>query len=167
MSSEYHLIAAELGNASLEEAGELRLKVVSPSMAPLFRPGDYVIVCKVPPLAVRRGDVLVIRQGDGFITHRLIMVDQKGWHTKGDRCRLADPPVSAQAIVGLVVGYENEGVRRGLQTRRWAIVNRLLGWLGWHETRCSSPFTAIFFRLLSKVVICGNCSPIPPLSPLP
>jgi hypothetical protein len=102
-------------------------------MAPLLKPGDQVFVQAAVMDTIKRGDLLLMRRKDGFLVHRLVAVDTWGWHTKGDRNRLADAPVSAPAVVGLVTAFERNGDRYSVLTRRHLIFASVLGWLGRKE----------------------------------
>ena len=128
----YQQVALDLVAGPTGRAGLLNLHVIGDSMAPLLRPGDRVTVQPVQPDALRLGDMIVVRHPSDLITHRLVAVDEQGWHTKGDNCHRADEPVAVQAIVGRVVAIERGGVPLDLLNRRWAIANRWIGvWGRW------------------------------------
>lgn len=104
------------------------------SMEPLLRPGDVVEVVHRPgPLHC--GDVIVFKQGDSVVVHRLLRQNRKRGRflARGDNRLDADPPVTAADVVGRVVA-----VRRGSRTVRldtafWRAAGRLIAWggLGW------------------------------------
>src|SRR3972149_9108006 len=109
MQDIYRQTAQELSEVSLQTHSQLCLKVTSPSMAPLLRPGDQIVVQATEVSAIKRGDLVLTRREEGFLTHRLVVIDSKGWHTKGDRNRIADAPVAVPAILGLVISIERDG----------------------------------------------------------
>lgn len=94
-----------------EADGVLRLTVTSDSMRPLLRAGDMVVAQPVDPNALQPGEVLVVQRGGEWITHRLLAIDEQGWHTQGDNLRCADEAAAADQIVGRVIAIE-----RGSQT---------------------------------------------------
>ena len=152
MDDIYLQVAQELGGSSLTEQGQLRLRVTSNSMAPILRLGDHVIVRSITPESLQRGDILVTRRTDGFLAHRLIAVDGRGWTTKGDRNRQADAPIPSEAIIGWVVSRERYGRSRNLHTRFQMVLARVEGWLGWKEvTSKISPVTWMV-RIISRVM---------------
>jgi signal peptidase I len=148
----YLRTAREINDASLKEQNLLRLKVTSPSMAPLLRIGDHVLVQSTSPRSIQCGDLIVTRREDGYLTHRLITVDEQGWHTKGDRNLIADTPVDDSAIVGLVVAIERHGKLHHIRLRPQCWITRVQRWLGWQEIRCNSRFEARSARVISRAL---------------
>jgi len=153
MNDVYRRVAQELSDASLINRGQLRLLVTSQSMSPILRPGDHVLVQAVLPETLQRGDLLVTQQEDGYLTHRLVAVDELGWHTKGDRNRKADKPIGAQSIAGLVFAIERRGRARSIRSRPRRYTARFLGWLGWIEAKSKSRFGAWFVRFVTCIVL--------------
>ena len=128
----YQQVALDLVSGPTGRASLLNLHVIGDSMAPLLRPGDLVTAQPVQPDVLRLGDMIVVRHPSDLITHRLVAVDEQGWHTKGDNCHRADEPVTVQAIVGRVVAIKRGDVRLDVQSRRWAIANPWIGaWGRW------------------------------------
>jgi len=107
-----------------QAAGPLRLPVVSDSMRPLLRVGDWVLVEAVLPAALRLGDILVVQRGAELITHRLVARDGQGWRTHGDHTRVLDQLVVAEEIVGRVSVIERGTCRIDLQAQRWQTTGR-------------------------------------------
>jgi signal peptidase I len=153
MHDVYRQVAHELSGASLAGQEQLRLKVTSRSMSPLLRPGDHVLVQVVSPDTLQRGDLLVTQRIDGYLTHRLVAVNELGWYTKGDRNRRADAPISAQLITGLVVAVERRGYTRSIRTRPRILVARFQGWLGWKEANNNSRPGTWLARLISRTIL--------------
>ncbi len=105
-----------------EPTGMLRLTVTSDSMRPLLRTGDGVVVQPIDPYALQLGDVIVAQRGGEWITHRLVAVDERGWHTHGDNTRYGDKAASAAEIVGRVVAIERGAEMIDLQQPRWQVI---------------------------------------------
>src|SRR5512143_1975364 len=125
----YREASLDLARAGLQEQGILRLRVISNSMLPTLRPGDEVIVQPASLGSLQRGDLVVVQHETELITHRLIEVSAQGWRTKGDHCTAADPVWPAAMILGRVVAIQRSGRSINLQTRRWQVLNRWLGYL--------------------------------------
>ena len=102
----------------------LRLTVTSDSMRPLLRAGDGVVVQPLDPHALRPGEVIVAQHGSEWITHRLVVVDERGWHMQGDNARYGDEPASAAEIVGRVIAIERGARTIDLQQARWHAIGR-------------------------------------------
>jgi signal peptidase I len=119
----YQSAAREAWHAG-EAAGLLRLTVTSDSMRPLLRAGDRVVVQPIDPQALQPGDVIVVERGDEWITHRLVTVDEHGWHTHGDNTRYGDEAASAAQIVGRVSAIERNNQTIDLRQPRWRMIDR-------------------------------------------
>ena len=152
MYDRYHQVGRELNDANLSDQTILRLKITSQSMSPCLVPGDYILVKSTPFDNIHRGDLLVTRRDNGYLTHRLISIDARGWVTKGDQNSQADAAVSAQAIVGQVVAYERGGKSFSLLTRSSRAFARIHGWLGWREIQCRSQISLYSVRLISHIL---------------
>lgn len=119
----YQAAAREAWHAA-EASGSLRLTVTSDSMRPLLRAGDGVVVQPTDPGALRPGDVIVVQRGGEWITHRLVAVDERGWHTHGDDTCHGDEAASAAQIVGRVIAIERNDQTIDLLQPRWRAIDR-------------------------------------------
>lgn len=112
------------------------LTVTSNSMSPLLRKGDEVGLRSVVTSELRVGDVLVLQERDGFMTHRYWgTIQEKGQTkllTRGDRVLQFDRPWAAQQLVGRVVvrrrGHERLWLDRGRGRRLNSWLTRLARW---------------------------------------
>jgi hypothetical protein len=123
----------ELVRIALSAGRPLQLQVVGDSMYPLLQAEDSIWVAPVEVDQLQRGDLVVLKQAGGVVTHRVVTRGPAGLRTKGDNRLVFDPPVSEQEILGYVVAIERAGVRMELQNRRWGCFNRLIGVLSWGE----------------------------------
>ncbi len=105
------LMAAVLGKGL-----PFRFEARGESMHPAIRHGDVVTVAPVAGRAPRAGDVVAfIHPGTGGVrVHRIVAVERGSYVLKGDNALGADPAVGPDRILGLVVGLERDGRRRGL-----------------------------------------------------
>ena len=103
--------------------------VAGNSMLPWLRPGDQLLVDHTAgPL--RRGDVVVLRQGGGLLAHRLLRAEpwtrpQRLW-TQGDHNRQPDAPVETGMLLGRAVAIQHGGRTVRLDGPRWRAVNWLV-----------------------------------------
>ncbi len=107
----------------------LRLKVTSDSMRPLLRASDVVVVQPAEPHTLRPGNIIVVRHGSEWITHRLVKVDERGFQTHGDSTRFADVAVSVDQLVGRVIAIERMDGIIDLQQPRWRAIERRINWV--------------------------------------
>lgn len=75
--------------------------IVSGSMEPNIKIGDYVIVSVNGGYDV--GDVVMFKRGNSYIAHRVIEVFDDGVITKGDANDTEDKKISKDDVVGPVV----------------------------------------------------------------
>src|SRR5262245_48047142 len=145
------LAAVELlGRAS----GESTVRVQGESMVPILAPGQRLRV-EFAPARLSRGDILLFRQGEALLVHRLLgrarpAAGSVRLRTRGDGAAVLDPPLDPALVLGRVVAIEEGGVWRSLRTRRarlyavapawhdlfWAVVGAVLRG-GQGGARCS------------------------------
>jgi hypothetical protein len=98
-------IARELWLERLVRGYPGRLQVRSGSMAPLLQPGEEIVVAPAPRLLLP-GDLVVFRQGERLICHRLMLAYGPGrFLQKGDQNREWER-LLAEAIVGRPVAIQ-------------------------------------------------------------
>ena len=82
--------------------------VLSGSMSPTIKTGDSVIVTSISPDDLKAGDIIVFKSplGNGFVCHRIVMVDRTNgltFQTKGDANEDPDPfMVNSADVIGKV-----------------------------------------------------------------
>ena len=81
--------------------------IASNSMAPTYYRGDAIILEKMKPEDLRKGDILVFERSDRIITHRIVDIKKKQdtyyFTTKGDANKSADGYVStSDDVIGKV-----------------------------------------------------------------
>ncbi len=81
---------------------QVRLKVTSGSMRPVLQAGDWIWVTAADPTTIRRGDIVVMRVADHFLTHRVVALTADGCQTKGDNSLQPDPEMGYKDILGRV-----------------------------------------------------------------
>jgi signal peptidase I len=123
-----------------QSGGEHLIPIGGRSMLPLIRDGDRVLV-RHGQTEVRRGDIVVFRQGDQLIAHRVLRICQGDtgrdtgrdaghdtdliFITKGDNVLHLDRPLPGSKILGRVLAVRRGNQHLSLNTAGW----RLAGWL--------------------------------------
>lgn len=74
-------------------------KVVSNSMAPTIKKGDFIIVKEFPEYKVK--DIITYKKDKSFITHRIIKIDDY-LYTQGDYNNVGDEKIKKDQVVGKV-----------------------------------------------------------------
>jgi hypothetical protein len=125
-------------------------------MGGTIRGGEWILVRKVDPEAVRPGDIVIYQLKHLFVAHRVIRRRRDGDRlrvvTKGDGRLTCDPPVDGNEIIARVVGIRKKrGVLRLNGPVGWALSKVLLGY---------SLFNWLVYRA-SLVVWKGRSRPAP------
>ncbi len=119
----------------LEDGGTVTFSPKGTSMLPMLRSsGDSVTLTK-PPARLKKGKValFISTNGEGerrYVLHRLVKTGRKGLIFCGDNRITADDPVPAEAVIGVVSGYESRGRRYTERElwyrlyRRWMVCTR-------------------------------------------
>jgi len=94
-------------------------------MHPFLRDQDFVVAKEIPPGELRRGNILVFRDGQrGYIIHRMIGRSKQDLIcVRGDGYNLRAELVDKKALMGKAVGV----VRAG----RFIRFNRFMEWHSW------------------------------------
>lgn len=111
---------------------DIVLTVDGHSMGATIAPSAEVVVRRLDR-APHFGEVLLVRGGKTFFVHRVVKIRsgaQKMYITRGDNCRQADPAVTAEKIIGTVVG-----IRKSSSL-----------WVPWHWRRPFSWLAALVVR---------------------
>lgn len=76
-------------------------EVGSNSMAPTITTDDILIVKLTDD--VKENDIITFKDGDNFITHRLISIENSTYKTKGDANNTVDKNIAKKEVIGKVV----------------------------------------------------------------
>lgn len=103
------------------------LTAAGTSMLPLIREGDHLLV-DLSPFSPRPGDIVVARQANGLVAHRVIAIRLHGATyrilTQGDHVRWQDPPRAPADLLGRVIARSRGGQTIALDTRWQRIAGR-------------------------------------------
>jgi signal peptidase I len=106
------LFAAVIGDA-LARGTIVRFRAEGASMYPTIRDGDAITVAPVAFDDVVRGDLLLCRQDQRVIAHRVIGITTRDsmriFELRGDAKAACDAPVAADAVVGRVIAVHRNG----------------------------------------------------------
>ena len=109
----------DLLTEKLVSGGRVTFSPKGVSMLPMLRAeGDSVTLVR-PPARIKKGTVaLFISEADGerkYLLHRLVAVKNGEYLFCGDKRKVCDPPVSADAVIGVVDGYTSRGREHSLR----------------------------------------------------
>jgi len=124
--------------------GNVQLRVAGASMVPVLWPGDLVTVQNCDPAQLETGSILVIRQKERLIAHRLVRRAGAYLVTRGDARPRCDDPVKPADVVGRVESITRDGRPVRAQPAGW---QRLAAAI----LRRSELCTRLFLRLGPKI----------------
>ncbi|TVR70734.1 MAG: signal peptidase I [Marinilabiliales bacterium] len=137
----------ELGGELLEGKHLVRFRMRGHSMYPVFKDGDIGTVEKCDPAELKRGDIIVFRQGDNLVAHRLVkaLVRDGGLLliARGDRNRVADKPFAADQLIGKIVSFQKGKRVRSVDAPLFRFAGFCIGRFG----RVLVPFFNIMLRI--------------------
>lgn len=131
-------LVADIARAS----GRVQLQVTGASMVPTLWPGDLLTVRSCCPDELAPDSIIVFRQDQQLIVHRLIHRIGNQIVTRGDARRRPDKPVEPSQIVGRVEIVMRNGrpvdPRDSLWQQFVAVCLRRSEWCTWFFLRFSS-----------------------------
>ena len=94
----------------LAEHGSMTYTNVGRSMLPLLRQGrDLFVLEKKGPGRCRVGDVVLYRQGEKYILHRVVGVRENDYVILGDNCVRREFGITDEDIIGVMTGFVRNG----------------------------------------------------------
>jgi hypothetical protein len=122
----------ELAESALRNGNRLRLRALGSSMLPSLWPGNEITIEKIAGRDMVPGDVVLVRNDDRFLVHRLIAILPDAapcrFITRGDSLPQSDPPAAEHQLLGRVLEVRR-GNRRFVPARRLSQNARLFAWL--------------------------------------
>lgn len=115
---------------TLMEGRRVRMVVKGTSMLPFIRNGDAVELAPVDCAPVI-GDAVLAQVAVGrYVVHRVVRADQDGVWLRGDSQRVAEGPVPATSVLGMVVAVCRGRRRSAMDRGPWSWLGRL--WVSGH-----------------------------------
>lgn len=113
----------------LEQGNIIRVRPQGYSMYPFIRPGrDQVVLKKVSPRALKRGDVVLYQRAGGMLVlHRIWKRKKDGFYLVGDNQIAVEGPVNAEQIKGQMIVFCRNGRYISAKNPYYFLLTRL--WL--------------------------------------
>lgn len=146
MIAEAHLQSAccDLAADIARQRGKIQLKVAGASMVPALWPGDLVTLRHCDPTELQPNWIVVFRQNERLVTHRLVRRVGGRLVTRGDACPYYDDPLDAREVLGRVEGILRDGRPVSLKFSVW---KRWIAAILRHSEWC----TGVYLRLGSRI----------------
>ncbi|MDP9340274.1 MAG: S24/S26 family peptidase [Acidobacteriota bacterium] len=114
----------ELAAQILRDSGKLRFRATGSSMLPEIRPGDVLMVHRRGISEIQPGDIVFFSCYGGVVAHRVKFASPDHLTAQGDTAHSADPAVTAENILGLVVSIERDS-HSFVPSRRLGLLSRV------------------------------------------
>lgn len=152
----YRRLAESLLQVDVPAGQPIRLRVTSGSMRPLLNVDDFVLVQPITFAELWRGDVVVFRRAETWITHRVAWLTPDAFFTWGDAAPVCDPANEPGSLLGRVSAIERDKTLWDLRAPAGARVHQGLASLqrlrfhllyGFHAPK---PFSARVYHLWAR-----------------
>lgn len=122
----------------LARGERLWVREATPSMLPLIRPGDELLLAPLGSRTIGAGAVIAYRRESQLVIHRVLSAAGSGVVAKGDALASPDPLVPWDRVVARVVALRGpDGRTANLDAFPWPLIDRLLGRMSWIAARLS------------------------------
>jgi signal peptidase len=124
--------------------GKVHLKVAGVSMVPALWPGDLLTVRRCEPEELQAGSIIVFRQNQRLVVHRLMHWEDGRVVARGDAHFCLDRPAPASDVIGRVESIERDG---RTVTPRLSIQQSVVGFV----LRRSQRATRFYMRVVNRM----------------
>jgi len=124
LSSDFLLII----NETLQRTGTVRFRVVSNSMLPLIKNGDWIEVVMIHEISsLKIGDIILFRRPSDFLLHRVVKMSEDLIWTKGDRNRTIDAPINRSDVLAKLTKIQKNNTWIDMETTLMDVIHRSVG----------------------------------------
>ncbi len=104
-------VSAQILRETFNSAKQIEVKAGGFSMFPTICEGAVLVVQKINPTEISKGDIILREEARKVIAHRVIDV-KNGVLSRGDNCRKADKTTSTENIIGKVVAVKKNNKQK-------------------------------------------------------
>lgn len=122
-------VRIELAQDTLRQFGVLRIRATGGSMLPAIAPGDVLTFRACTAAEAAAGQVILMRHPQRLVAHRVIESDAGTVVTRGDALAAADTPLSANAVLGVLIRQQRGQRQLHAGGRYWLKRQRVARWL--------------------------------------
>ena len=118
-----------LAQETLQRFGWVRFRATGSSMLPAIAPGDLLSFRTAGPQDLVPGQVVLVKNDDRLVVHRLLSSDQGLLITRGDSLRAADAPICATRLLGVLDAQQRGPRQLPVQRSHRRLLPRTTRWL--------------------------------------
>ncbi len=122
----------ELSRELISAGNGFLFRAMGASMTPTIRNGEVLHVERARPEELKKGDIVLFREGVNFRAHRLVGLDRTRnvFMTRGDASETNDQPVNGAQILGRVTSKKSSGSAReialtGFRAHAWRCYQKM------------------------------------------
>lgn len=109
----------------LERHGKLVYRNRGMSMLPMLRQDrDLIVIEPRPEGRCRKYDVVLFKQDDRYILHRIVRILPEGYVTCGDHNPWKDRPIAEDQILGVLTSFVRDGREIPVTDRSYRVYER-------------------------------------------
>jgi len=115
--------------------GKVHLKVAGASMIPSLWPGDLLTVRRCEPSELQAGSIIVFRQNQRLVVHRLMHWEDGCVVARGDAHFCFDRPAPASDVIGYVESIVRDGRMVSARSSIWQSMTGAVLRRSWRATQ--------------------------------
>jgi len=146
-------VIIEMQAEVFEKHGEGWFRIISGSMRPLIEVQDRILAKRVAPSEVQPGDIILFKNSDVLVTHRVIRIFKRNGKTmilqKGDAGGSAGT-IAPESVLGKIVAIEKKGRLLRLDRGYVRFLNGFLGFKNCYWYRLNVKISVIKGPLRNK-----------------
>ena len=113
---------------ALLKTGSARFRVVSNSMLPVIKKGDWIEVAVVNEnSSLKIGDIILYRRPTDFLLHRVVKKNDDLIWTKGDRNRMIDVPIKRSEVIAKLIKIQKNSTWFDVDNPLFDVIHRSVG----------------------------------------
>jgi signal peptidase I len=155
--SQFEAACCDLAADVAHISGKVQLKVAGFSMVPALWPGDLVTVRRCDPSELLAGSIIVFRQNEKLVVHRLIALTGGRVVTRGDARPRCDEPVGTAEVLGRVDSVLRDGRPIRPEISFW---NRAVAFVLRHSDWCTWLYLRVVCRLRKSEDSAATLEPV-------
>ncbi len=99
---------------TLKNGGEVTFTVTGSSMLPMLRHKVDTVTLIAPCGRLKKRDIPFYKNGEKYILHRIIKVNEKDYTIRGDNCYFIEKGISDDDIIGVVKEFTHKNKKHSV-----------------------------------------------------
>lgn len=134
----------------VEEGISVEVPVFGLSMFPFLLPGNIVRIENVELSSINTGDIIVFKQNEKLVLHRVVKLIEQSIITKGDSLIREDDIANQAYIIGKVVEYGTKDKMNTVNTFSFKLYSKIIIYSRWFNGYILNPLSIIWFKFFRR-----------------